>query len=264
MSKLDNRFERAVLWLVTDVPGSFVSALALLLYPGVGLIVPLVLHWSTLFLVEANVLGVLFAGILALGWLTLQVGAAKRRYLVEWTTNLRLLNSEEFEWLVGELYRREVGWERVRETGHQDRPDGNIDLRSIHDGQHKIIQCKRWGARRVGVDEVREFAGTLLREGLPGNAGVFVTLSDFTEQARAEAKKIGLTLVNGRGLYARMEGARRPKPCPVCRAPMLFSLSPHGWWFRCVAPGCPGKSDVGDDPGRAVEFLTQRPARAPR
>ena len=42
------------------------------------------------------------------------VEARDRRHLVEWTTDLRLLDFEEFEWFVGELYRRK-GWsvERV-------------------------------------------------------------------------------------------------------------------------------------------------------
>lgn len=43
--------------LVTSVPGFVVAGLAILLYPGVGLILPITLRWSTLQLVEANVVG---------------------------------------------------------------------------------------------------------------------------------------------------------------------------------------------------------------
>jgi hypothetical protein len=94
------------MWLVTHVSGSAVAVIAIVLYPGAGLILPLTLHWSIFQLVEANVLGTTLAGAIGLGWLSVQVEAAKRRHLVEWTTDLRL-SSDEFEWLVGETFRRE-------------------------------------------------------------------------------------------------------------------------------------------------------------
>jgi hypothetical protein len=254
MSKSDDLFERALLGLVRHVPGPIVAALALLFYPGAGLLLPLVLHWSLWGLVEANVIGTLFAAIISVGWLIVQIEARDRRHLVEWTTNLRLLNAEEFEWLVGELFRRD-GW-NVDETGRQESADGDIDLVLTRGSLRRIVQCKRWSSRLVGVEEVREFAGALMREGLSGSAGVFVTLSTFGEQARAEAKALGLALVDGRGLYSRVETARRAEPCPTCRKPMLLDRSSRGWWLHCVAPGCRGKRDLGSEPGRALELLT--------
>jgi hypothetical protein len=103
----------------------------------------------------------------------------------------------------------------------------------------------------------RKFASTLMREYSSASAGIFVTLSDFTGQARVEAKKIGLALVDNHDLYARVEKVRRAEPCNVCQAPMMLDRSPRGWWLRCVAPGCQGKRDLGPDPGRAVELLTR-------
>ena len=254
MPKSDDLLERAFLAVVRHVPGRIVAALALLLYPGAGLLLPLVLHWSLWGLVEANVLGTLFAAIVALGWLIVQLEARDRRHLVEWTSNLRLLNAEEFEWLVGELFRRE-GW-NIAETGRRESADGNIDLVLTRGGLRRIVQCKRWYSRLVGVDEVRAFAGTLMREGLAGTAGVFVTLSTFGEQARAEAQALRLTIVDGRDLYQRVEKARRTEPCPTCHAPMRLDRSSRGWWLHCVTPGCRGKRDLGDEPGRALELLT--------
>ena len=243
---------------VSRVSGRTVTALALLFYPGVGLILPLALRWSVIAFVIANVLGAVYAAVVSLGWLSVQVEARDCRHLIEWTTSLRLLGAEEFEWLVGETFRRE-GW-TVEETGRQGSPDGNIDLVLRRGGERKVVQCKRWTSQLVSVAELRGFAGTLLREGLPGAAGIFVTLSDFTEQARAEAGKMGLTLVDNRDLNHRIENARRVEPCQVCQAAMVLDRSARGWWFRCVAPGCTGKLDLSGDPGRAVEFLT-RPAR---
>jgi HJR/Mrr/RecB family endonuclease len=215
----------------------------------------LALNWPTVALIEVNVLGAVLAGVVSLGWLSAQVDAARRRHLVNWTTNLRLLMADEFEWLVGETFARE-GW-TVRETGRQEGPDGNIDLTLAHDGKRVIVQCKRWDSRLVGVDEIREFAGTLMREQLQGKDGIFVTLSEYTQAAITEADKIGITLINGRTLYSKIERVRRAEPCQICQTPMVLDRSSRGWWFRCTAPGCRGKRDLGNDPGRAVELLTQ-------
>lgn len=257
MSKLDELLDRAILGLVTRVSGRVVAVISLLLYAGVGLALPLAMHWSVPNFIAANVIGTSLAGSVSLGWLAIQLQARDRRHLVEWTSDLRLLNAEEFEWLVGELFRRE-GW-TVRETGRQDAPDGMVDLELTTRTQRKIVQCKRWTARLIGVDEVRAFAGVLLREGLPGSDGVYVTLSDFTEQARLDAEATGLSLINNRDLYARVEKVRRAEPCSICQAPMVLDRSQHGWWFRCVADSCPGKRDLGNDPARAVDLLTQPP-----
>ena len=253
--------ERFFWAVVTRISGRTAAAVALLFYVGGGLALPLALHWSVLNLVEANVLATMLAGLVILGWLLVQLEAQlkarDRRHLLDWTTDLRLLKPEEFEWLVGEVFRRE-DWE-VRETGRQDGPDGNVDLELTRDGQRMIVQCKRWIWILVSVKEIREFAGTLMREGLPGSGGVFVTLSDFTEQARAEGEKIGITLVDNRDLYSRIEKVRRSELCPTCGKPMVLARLDFGWRFRCVASGCQGKRDLGRDPGRAVDLLTQPP-----
>ena len=103
--------------LVSRAPGQIVALFTLFLYPVIGLVLPVALHWPLLWLVEINVLGVTLAGAIGLGWLSLQIEAAKRRHLVEWTTDLRQLSSEEFEWLVGETFRRD-GW-KVTERGRR-------------------------------------------------------------------------------------------------------------------------------------------------
>lgn len=255
---VDNLIDRALMALVTRLSGRSVAILTLLLYFGGGLALPLVLGWPVPALIGANLLGTMLAAGVSLGWLGLQIQAQDRRHLIEWTSNLRLLSAEEFEWLVGEVFRRD-GW-HVEETGRQDGPDGNVDLELTRDGQRRIVQCKRWTSWSVGVNDIRAFAGTLLREGLSGPYGIFVTLSDFTQQARAEAAKVGLVLIDNRDLYARVEKVRRAEPCPQCQAPMVLGRSERGWWLRCVASDCSGKRDLSGDPGRAVELLTEPPA----
>jgi len=254
VKRLDDLIERA--WLsLAKRDGRFVAAGALLLYAVGGLGLPLLLRWSTAWLVSANVTCTMLAGCLVLVWFGAQVQARDRRHLVEWTTDLRLLDSAEFEWLVGELFRRE-GW-TVEETGRREGPDGNVDLVLNRAGARCLVQCKRWVSYLVGVDAIRSFAGTLMGSGLTGSGGIFVTLSDFTGAARAEATRLGMTLLDNRDLYARIERVRRAEPCPTCHSAMRLDRSLHGWWFRCTTPGCGGKRDLGKDPARAVELLTE-------
>jgi hypothetical protein len=255
--RLDDALERFWIALATRSSGRAIAVMAVLLYGGIGLALPLVLGWPVSWLITANILGTGFAGTLILVWLGVQVQAAHRRHLLEWTTDLRLLDAAEFEWLVGEVFRRD-GWQ-VEETGRQDGPDGNVDLRLTRNGDRRIVQCKRWTSWLVKVEDVRAFGGTLLEAGLPGAAGIFVTLSDFTSAARDHAKKTGLILVDNRDLYARVERVRTAEACPKCHSAMVLDRSSRGWWFRCVAAGCDGKRDLGKEPARAVELLTQVP-----
>ena len=256
-SKQDDLFDRALMALVTRIPGRFIIVLCLVLYPGIGLLFPLAIGWSTESLIGANVFGVTFAAVVGLGWFVVQLEARDRRHLVEWTTDLRHLDAEEFEWFVGEIFRRE-GW-NVRETGHQDRADGNIDLAMTKGADRRLVQCKHWTSWQVGIDEIRAFAGTVSAEKLPTTQGVFVTFSSFTGAALGEAKRTGMTLIDRAELYARVEKVRRPEPCPFCHFPMLLDRSQHGWWFRCTTRGCTGKRDLDHEPARALDLLTQRP-----
>jgi restriction system protein len=258
LKALDAALDRFLDWVVAAyarLSGRTAFAVALVLYPGLALALPIALGWPAAALATANLLFTFWAALLVLGWLFARVEAQRRRLLVEWTTDLRLLDAREFEWLVGELLRRE-GWE-VEEVGGHGVPDGNVDLRLRRGGERRIVQCKRWTARQVGVDEVRALAGTLLREGLPGSAGLLVTLSEFTPAAEEEARQAAVALVDHRGVYERVERARRPEPCPRCGAAMRLDRSVRGWWFRCVTGGCDGKRDLGTDPARAVELLTE-------
>jgi len=229
--------------------------LGVAIYATIGLVLPLSMGAHHIALIGWNALGVLLGWFVTVVWLFSQVQAAHRRHLVEWTTNLRLLSAQEFEWIVGEVFRRE-GWD-VEEAGREGAPDGNVDLRICRSDQERLVQCKRWTSKLVGVDEVRKLAGTLMREGLPGKAGIFVTLSGFTEPAIAEAAKLEIELVDNRELVRRIERVRATEPCPTCATPMLLDRSEHGWWLRCPswADGCAGKRDLSADPGRAVNLL---------
>lgn len=253
MKQDEGVLDRAIWGLVHSAPGGFVLALVLLLYPGLGLILPLALGLPGFYVAVLNLVCVVFAAVIGLAWTGSLFEAVHRRTLLDWTTNLRNLDSREFEWLVGELFRRE-GWS-VRETGSPDSADGNIDLRLSRDGREVLVQCKRWQSYFVQVSDIREFLGTLARERLPTDAGIFVTLSRFTEQARQESAQAGLSLIDGAELHGRIERVRSTEPCPQCGAQMILAKSQFGWWLRCPTEGCGGKRDLSREPAAAVELL---------
>ncbi len=254
MSKLDDWVERALFSFVRRAPGWLVGTVVAASYLG-SLLIPVALHVNVSYVAAYSLLGTSVAGLIAVAWIVTQFQAKDRRHLLDWTSNLRSLDYREFEWLVGELFRRE-GW-NVDEVGGHGAPDGNIDLKLTRGTTRAIVQCKRWTARDVDVKDIREFAGTLLREGLPANAGMFVTFSNFTPPARAEAAKTGINLIDRDALHERLEKARKLEPCPKCASPMVLGHSVHGWWFRCVAEGCDGKRHLGSDQARAVQLLTE-------
>jgi ssDNA-binding Zn-finger/Zn-ribbon topoisomerase 1 len=91
-----------------------------------------------------------------------------------------------------------------------------------------------------------------------------VTLSDFTEAAIEEAKRLRVQLVDGRSLLERIERVRQSEACPLCGTPMVLDRSSRGWWLRCPRfSGCGGKRDLAQPPGAAVDLLL-RPELRPR
>lgn len=251
-----DRYDRLILWIVKHVPGHSVVLLVGLSYLGVGLALPVVLGWPTLWLIDANIVGTIFAASLAFGWLFVQIQARDRRHLLEWTSDLRLLDAEESEWRVGEPFRRE-GW-TMRERGRHEAPDGNVDLDLTGASERRLVQYKRWTVQWVGVDETRTFLGTQTREKLQPGAGIFVTLSRFNQHATVEAKAAGLEVIDKVELLGRVAKVRRAEPCELCHEPMLHDHSPHGWWFRCITSGCASKRHLDKDPGRAVALITEQ------
>jgi restriction system protein len=223
-------------------------------YVVLGIVLPVAFDAGRGGFIGFGFLGATWGVVILLAALLAAQQAAHRRLLIEWTSDLRKLDATEFEWLVGEVYRRE-GW-NVTETGRPDRSDGNVDLRAEKDGSLLLVQCKRWAAKPVGVDEIRKMAGTAYGEGRAETKPAVVTLSDFTEVAIEEAKRLRVDLVDGRELLERIERVRDSEACPVCGTPMLLDRSSRGWWLRCPRfPSCSGKRDLAQASGAAVGLL---------
>lgn len=246
---------------VGRLPGWAAFACAGVVYAGFGLALPYAISATTLGHIVWNVFGVAWGCVIVLAWLWANQQRLHRRFLLEWSSDLRRLAATEFEWLVGEVMRRQ-GWD-VQETGRPDAASGNVDLRLSRGGRRLVVQCKRWRSTVVGVDEVRKLAGTVASEGLPNGSGVLVTLSEFSDDAVAEARRTGIELVDGPALLGRIDRVRRSEPCPSCGEPMILDRSWRGWWLRCSRfPACVGKRDLGADPAAAVDLLLTRASAA--
>jgi HJR/Mrr/RecB family endonuclease len=251
-----NNLEETLARTVGRMPAWAVLAVSVGVYVLFGIGVAFGAATTTTSRIVWNAFGVAWSWALMLAWLVTNQQRQHRRLLLEWTSNLRRLSATEFEWLVGEVLRRE-GW-KVDEVGQPDRPDGNVDLEATRAGRKVVVQCKRWQSMVVGVDEVRKLAGTVSAEGLEPGSGVLVTLSEFSRDAITEAARTGIELVDHRALLRRIEQVRGSEPCPLCGQPMILDRSPHGWWLRCRR--CNGKRDLGRDPGGAVDLLLDQGA----
>lgn len=121
---------------------------------------------------------------------------------------IHLLDSRQFESLVGEYYRRK-GF-RVR-TNPGDGPDGGVDVWLRGDKGLYLVQCKRW-KQKVGVGVVRELYGVMAAEGAYG--GAVVTMGAFSADARAFATGKPIDLVDGRGLQGMIAEVQRNREEP--------------------------------------------------
>ncbi len=178
------------------------------------------------------------------------------------SADLMDLSWEDFEHLVGEAF-RERGFS-VSETAPG--PDGGVDLELRKDGELHLVQCKRWRARKVGVEIVRELYGVMTARGAVG--GYVVSSGTFSQEARNFAEGRNIELWDGAKLKAvirRERTAPSPSPktspsaagfgqnaptetpaCPQCGAGMVLRTAKRGantgqqFWGCSSFPKCRG------------------------
>lgn len=250
-------FDGLMEWLVPRVGEQTGCAAPIFGVSIVCLLIPWLLGWLPGWYVAVSGTILSAASIAALAFFARLHRESQRRRLVDWTSDLRKLDADEFEWLVHELFTRE-GF-RVQKLGSQSHGDGNIDLMIEKGDQQLIAQCKRWTAKYVGPRDIREFAGTFYESG-PTTGRVFVTLSKFTDEAARAAAAANVKLLDGDDLAVRLEKVRQTEPCPLCGTAMVLDRSRFGWWLHCprYSDGCTGKRDLDRDPGRAVALLVSQ------
>lgn len=110
--------------------------------------------------------------------------------------------------------------------------DGGVDiwLQSMHMDMPRIVQCKHWQGKPVGVREMREFRGVMASHQL--ESGSYVTSSTFTDDATAFAKANKISLQDGAALL-RQISLRTPE-----QQSALLTVAYEGDYWRPTCASC--------------------------
>jgi len=110
--------------------------------------------------------------------------------------------------------------------------DGGIDiwLQSKHSDVPRIVQCKHWQGKAVGVKEMREFFGVMASQQL--KSGTYVTSGAFSAEAKAFAKANGIHAQDGAELLALI-GQRTPE-----QQAALLAVAFEGEYWRPTCASC--------------------------
>lgn len=99
-----------------------------------------------------------------------------------------------------------------RRDGHEVTrlPGPGADFELMKAGRTTLASCRRWKARRTGIDPLRELQAAMrAREAA---AGLYVTLGEPTEQASRYATEQGIVLLQGDALAVLLRGMALPSP----------------------------------------------------
>lgn len=122
------------------------------------------------------------------------------------STNLALIDWEDFEHLIRELFEKEFRSNGGEVKVTQASRDGGVDAIAFDPdpirGGKIVIQAKRY-TNTVGVSAVRDLFGTVMNEG--ANKGILVTTSDYGPDSYEFAKGKPITLLNGANLLYLLE-----------------------------------------------------------
>jgi restriction system protein len=110
--------------------------------------------------------------------------------------------------------------------------DGGIDiwLHSKHSDVPRIVQCKHWQSKVVGVKEMREFFGVMASHQL--QSGTYVTSSTFSTDAAAFAKANGIHAQDGAALL-KVISQRTPE-----QQAALLAVAYEGEYWRPTCASC--------------------------
>ena len=110
--------------------------------------------------------------------------------------------------------------------------DGGVDiwLQSKHSEVPRIVQCKHWQSKPVGVKEMREFFGVMAAHRL--KSGTYVTSSTFTAEAAAFAKANGIHAQDGAALL-KVIGQRTAE-----QQAALLAVAYEGEYWRPTCASC--------------------------
>lgn len=210
------------------LPWQVSATVAVVAFVGLRWVIPNITFENPFFSSFAKATGGL-AWIALLGFGMLSVFSAmlakRKRGLLDQQRDLdtiRALSWQEFEWLVGEAYRRE-GY--AVEESLAGGADGGIDLILRKDGQTSLVQCKRWKTQSVGAPVIREMFGLLAHQG--ASRVIIVTSGRFTREASAFAEGKPIGLIDGPALLTLVKTvqAAPATPSPTTIAPPASDLT---------------------------------------
>lgn len=151
--------------------------------------------------------------------------------------HLQEMDWKRFEILCRDYFQAKGYYSRLTEVG----ADGGVDVilnRTQGDGTQltTYVQCKAWSSQNVGVSYVRELYGVMAGDDVP--LGIFITTSDFTNDAKAFASGKRLQLISGVRLLQLIEklsvenqhqlktvalsGDYKTPTCPSCDIKMIL------------------------------------------
>ncbi len=127
-------------------------------------------------------------------------------------------------------YFEQLGFRTRRSSGG---PDGGIDIH-LFSNQDKtpgiIVQCKAWRKWRVGVDEIRAFFGVMTAEKI--SEGIFITSSEFSDDAKKFADGKNIHLIDGTNLLKKI------KQLTLAQEDDLLKLATQGDFTTPSCPSC--------------------------
>ncbi|QOF76782.1 restriction endonuclease [Variovorax sp. 38R] len=141
---------------------------------------------------------------------------------------LHAIEWRRFEALCEALYAQAGFTTRSQSHG----ADGGVDiwLQSKHSDVPRIVQCKHWQGKAVGVKEMREFFGVMASHQL--KSGTYVTSSTFSAEAAAFAKANGIHAQDGAALL-QLIGQRTPE-----QQAALLAVAYEGEYWRPTCASC--------------------------
>lgn len=163
--------------------------------------------------------------------------------------SIRRLSWKEFEELVAEIFRRK-GYSVIENSSKG--PDGGVDVALKKDGNLFLVQCKRWKARKVGVQIVREMYGVMIAEQATGV--IIITSGFFTQESQRFAEGKPIELIEGSQLASLVKSVQEekgwsaqpmtvpesPNLCPRCGNELVLRTARRGQNAGSKFFGCTG------------------------
>ena len=173
----------------------------------------------------------------------------KRKCLFAKQTSIRTIRELswlEFEHFTLEAFRRQGYDAKLTNAG----ADGGVDVVLEDADGIKLVQCKQWKTKQVGVKAIRELAGVVSAQNAQG--GIFVCSGTYTDDAHVFARKADVELIGGKQLEALINPELRSYEnasieqqdtrgsCPRCGAGLVERTARRGSNAGNTFIGCLG------------------------